>query len=555
MTKVILRILDATQGIFRWLGADYDVLRHIVEVKFKMQNRRPMASFSHYKSHNDDQNTNNSFWILVGILSIIGGLMGIYIFFIDKPYYAYALPFGYIMIMSVLTLVTDFSSLLLDTTDNVVLLPRPVTGRTILLARLVHISSYVLILSYGIALLPLVFTLFKYGIVASLAFAVAVFVLAMLCVFFTSLLYMLLMKFTSEERLKDFISYFQIVFTLLVTVGYQMVGRILDWLDLDTTAVAIRGWHYALPPLWLSGWMQFVIKETYDFWLLSLLSFIVPSISMWVLVRYLAPQFTQKIAQLGVGDGGGSEKVITQKRDGFVSRLSSWFTKSSLERAIFELSWKVTARDRKFKMRTYPTFGSLIPLVFVFGKELFDPQKWSEMAQGYLYLMLLYMAHIIAGTFYSQSHFSEDFKAAWVYFATPTDSPRDVVVGNIKAILIKFYAPFYLLLSVFVLTIWGIKAIDDLYLAFVASVCLSMIESKIGSQNRLPFSKSLASMKEAGQTSQFVIFMILLPICGFGHWGLTFVPFGVPVACVFATFIAYILYKQFDKLTWERFDL
>ncbi|HAK78287.1 MAG TPA: hypothetical protein DCM71_15580, partial [Runella sp.] len=156
MSNAVLRILDLMQGVFRWLGADYDILRTIVEVKFKMQNRRPMASFSHYKSYNSDQNTNNSFWIMVGLFSIIGGAMGLTIFFIDKPYYAYALPFGYIMIMSVLTLVTDFSSLLLDTTDNVVLLPRPVTGRTILLARLVHISSYVLILSYGIALLPLI---------------------------------------------------------------------------------------------------------------------------------------------------------------------------------------------------------------------------------------------------------------------------------------------------------------------------------------------------------------------------------------------------------------
>lgn len=555
MSNAVLRILDLMQGVFRWLGADYDILRTIVEVKFKMQNRRPMASFSHYKSYNSDQNTNNSFWIMVGLFSIIGGAMGLTIFFIDKPYYAYALPFGYIMIMSVLTLVTDFSSLLLDTTDNVVLLPRPVTGRTILLARLVHIASYVLILSYGIALLPLIFTLFKYGILAFLAFALAVFVLAMLSVFFTSLLYMLLMRFTSEERLKDIISYFQIAFTLLVTAGYQMVGRIFTWLDLDTTAVVIRGWHYALPPLWLSGWMQFVIKSAPQFWALSLLAFVIPLASAWILIRFLAPKFTQQIAQLGTGDGGGAEKTITQKRHGFVSRLATFVTGSSLEKAIFELSWKITARDRKFKMRTYPTFGSLIPLVFVFGKGIFDLQKWSEMAEGYLYLMLLYMAHIIAATFQSQSHFSEDFKAAWVYFATPTDSPRDVVVGNIKAILLKFYTPFYLLLSAFVLSIWGIKALDDLYLAFVASVCLSMIESKIGSQNRLPFSKSLATMKEAGQTSQFVIFMLLLPICGFGHWGLTFIPFGVPIACVFATFIAYVLYKQFDKLTWESFDL
>lgn len=61
MSNAVLRILDLMQGVFRWLGADYDILRTIVEVKFKMQNRRPMASFSQYKSYNNDQDTNNSF--------------------------------------------------------------------------------------------------------------------------------------------------------------------------------------------------------------------------------------------------------------------------------------------------------------------------------------------------------------------------------------------------------------------------------------------------------------------------------------------------------------
>ena len=122
-----------------------------------------------------------------------------------------------------------------------------------------------------------------------------------------------------------------------------MVGRIFNWLDLDTTSVVIRGWHYALPPLWLSGWMQFVIKNSSQFWVLSLLAFVVPLASAWVLIRFLAPKFTQQIAQLGTGDGGGAEKTITQKRHGFVSRLATMVTGSLLERAIFELSWKITA--------------------------------------------------------------------------------------------------------------------------------------------------------------------------------------------------------------------
>ena len=86
MIKAVLRILDATQGFFRWLGADYEILRHIVELKFIMQNRRPMAAFSNYNSRNTNQDPNNSFWIMVGLLGFFGLFMGLLLFVIDVPF-------------------------------------------------------------------------------------------------------------------------------------------------------------------------------------------------------------------------------------------------------------------------------------------------------------------------------------------------------------------------------------------------------------------------------------------------------------------------------------
>ena len=555
MIKVVLRILDATQSFFRWLGADYEILRHIVELKFIMQNRRPMAAFSNYNSRNTNQDPNNSFWIMVGLLGFFGLFMGLLLFVIDVPYYAYSLPFAYTMIMSMMTLVTDFSTLLLDTNDNAILLPRPVNSRTILLARLVHITTYVLILSFGIAFFTIVFTLFKYGLVAFFVCILAVILLAILSVFFTALLYILLMKFTSEERLKDIISYFQIAFTMLVTIGYQLVGRVFDWLDLDNLQTTVQTWHYALPPLWMSGAMELAIKHNFSFGYFAVIAVVVPLASLWILVRFLAPGYNEKIAQLGTGDGGGAEKTVNQKRHGFVSWVASKVTSTPLEKATFELSWKVTSRDRRFKMRTYPSLGSLIPMVFILGKNIFDPSEWQNLSGGYSFLLIAYMGHIISATFYSQTIFSEDFKAAWVYFTTPNDSPRDVVMGNIKAVLLKFYTPFYLLISGFILFIWGPKAIDDLVLAYLMSWCLTFFEIISSSQLKLPFAKSPAEQKEAGQSMQIVIFFVLLPLCGVAHWGLTFIPYAVPAACVLAFFLARILYKRYNKLTWEKFDL
>jgi hypothetical protein len=120
---------------------------------------------------------------------------------------------------------------------------------------------------------------------------------------------------------------------------------------------------------------------------------------------------------------------------------------------------------------------------------------------------------------------------------------------------LKFYTPFYLLISGFILFIWGPKAVDDLVLAYLMSWCLTFFEIISSSHLKLPFAKSPAEQKEAGQSMQILVFLLLLPLCGFGHWGLTFIPYALPVACVFAFFLARMLYQRYDKLTWEKFDL
>ncbi|WP_428658339.1 hypothetical protein [Runella sp.] len=555
MTKGVLRILDFFQGFFTWLGADYPLLRSIVEIKFRMQNRRQVAAFSHYNQGKPKKDANNSFWLLCGMMMLFGLFMGTFIFIVDSPYYALCIPFGYVMVMSVLLLVTDFSAFLLDTADNFVILPRPVDSRTVLLARLVHISAYVLLLSFSIAFFTLAFTWFRFGVAA---FAVSIFLViltAVLSVFFTTLLYMLLMRFTTEERLKDIISYFQIGFTMVITIGYQFIGRLFNVFDGESIAVVVPIWHYALPPMWMSGAVEWVVNRTPGTAPFIFIAFIAPLICLWVLNRFLAPTFNKHLAAMGTADGGGSERIIVQQRKGFVDWLANRVTQSALEKAVFELTWKITSRDRRFKLRTYPSLGSVLPMFFAFGRDLFRPEKWAEISDSHTYLLIIYMAYIILATFSQQTRFSEDFKAAGVYFSTPTDSPREVLLGNIKAVILKFYTPFYLFVSAFILFLWGFQVLDDLILCYLVSICILLTEVILHSNFKLPFATSPAEQKEGGQTYLLIVILLFLPICGVAHWGLTYIPYAVPTACFLAAGMIYALYRRFEKITWTQFDL
>ena len=77
------------------------------------------------------------------------------------------------MVMTAVALISDFTSVLLDTTDNAILLPRPVDARTLAVARLTHIALYMLLISVSLSLATLVIGTGKYGPMFALAVVIA----------------------------------------------------------------------------------------------------------------------------------------------------------------------------------------------------------------------------------------------------------------------------------------------------------------------------------------------------------------------------------------------
>ncbi|MFN4145138.1 MAG: hypothetical protein ACK4GN_04880 [Runella sp.] len=550
MTNAVLRFLDRFRSVFEWLGADYEQLRLIVSLKFLIQNRTPSSLFN---SYNKDKNPNQSFWLVCALILFINAIVGLTIFFIDQPYYGLIFPFSYALVMSVMVFVSDFSTTLLDTSDNIIILPRPVQARTIMLARLVHIGSYLLLISFSALLFPIIYAGFKYGPLAAVVCILLTVLQAMIALFVTTLLYMLLIRVMPEERVKDIVSYFQIVFTVVVTLGYQMIGRFFSWIDKDSMGISPETWHYFWPPFWASGTVQWIVKPSEDWSLMIVLALSIPFLSVLIL-NYLSPTFNHALATLGTGDTQKLLKTTSNRRKSWISKWASICTKSGVERAIFELSWKITARDRRFKLRTYPIFGYMIPVIFIAFKSVFRSlNNNEELSEEYLFP--IYMSITVILMFYQQTFFSDDYKASWVYFVTPHSSPRDVLVGNLKVIILKFFTPFYLLSAVPIWWFWGWRVLDDLLLCYGVALTAVMLEVVFKDSFKIPFSKSPETLKELSQTSTLVGLMILLPISGLAHWGLTQLPYGVSAACLVVAFGVYSLYRRYEQITWEQFEL
>jgi len=112
---------------------------------------------------------------------------------------------------------------------------------------------------------------------------------------------------------------------------------------------------------------------------------------------------------------------------------------------------------------------------------------------------------------------SDQYKAAWIYYASPLVTPGKVMSGGFKAIWVKYFIPFFAVLGIFIVSVWGISAIIDVVLALINVTLFSACIMRIGFRH-LPFS-IIEQTKQGGvRIIKVFISMIVVGGLGFGHY-------------------------------------
>jgi hypothetical protein len=486
MIDKLLRFLDLFQWLFKRLKVDYRQFRMILWAKLTMDNRRTYANFNPNKKK---PLTNTLFKSLL-FNAFIGLFVGLTIVLMTSVFLSTAIVFTFIMIMTGLVLVTDFTSVLLDTTDNAILLPRPPDSRTILAARITHIATYLFLNTLSLALVTLVIGTAKFGLLFLAAFAVTLLLSTLLVVFFTNVFYIGLMKITSGEKFRDIILYIQVFTGIFFIASYQVLPRIVNVKALKTLTISIDWWAYLFPPAWMAGTMDTIVNGNFQAPNLILLglTLLVPVLSIFVVIRFLGPTFNQKLAQMDV-----VSRKTTRKKGIFYREVSSIFsrllTRTPGERTGFEMTWKLAARDRKFKLHTYPAYGAILVgffLIIYFSHKNFAKGLLS-LPQTHSYLVFLYILFFIFLNTMNYISTSDHYLAAWIYRALPIKKPGEVLSGALKSIIVKNSVP-YVLVCIFSLAIWGAQVIDDIVFAFLNIVSACVLLALV-SERSLPFSR------------------------------------------------------------------
>jgi hypothetical protein len=479
-------------GLWQRLGADPAQLRAILDVKLKMDDRKPMGFGRQQK-----QKKARRFAIALGMfVSFVTGLIYVLpLAQMDDLLSGLWTFFTMFLFLLSFTLISDFSTVLIDTRDKYVVLQLPVSDRTLFLSRMLHIFIYLFRIVLPMSL-PGWITL---GIIAGwkalVWYPVPLMLLVFTALFLVMGVYLIMLRVASAEKFKELLSYFQIAFSVVIFATYYLAPRAVDAAGLRNFNVAEYSWVRLTPPYWLAATWSWITPLSGGPLLgyLGGLAIALPALCLWITIRFLAPQFAARLGGLDAIESGETTRVqrqVSAKGRGFQERLARMLNRRPEAQAGFIMAWIQTARSRTFKMKVYPMFA-YVPIYFIYlmlqsGKPFLE--TWQKLSQHPTYLVLLYMCSIVMLQAFAFISISEQYKAAWIYRAMPISEPGAIMAGTFKVVWIKYFLPFFAAVSAFVMAVWGAPAIPDVLLALVNITLFAACIARIA-YRRFPFSQ------------------------------------------------------------------
>ncbi len=526
----VLQLLDKMQFIFRKMGIDYSIMRQILHIKLTMDERKVPTIFNQNKK---DQK--NSYFKSLWIYALYGLILIPFMGFGDNYHFQMSIAYGIVIFIVMTTLISDFSSVLLDVRDKSILSTKPINAKTINAAKILHILIYLTYLTIALTAIPLLVSLFTQGILFFLLTVFALIFINIFIVVLTTILYIVILRFFDGEMLKDIINYVQIGLSLVLMIGYQVLIRSFEFVNLEMV-VTFKWWSIFIIPMWFAAPYELILNGNNSYFTLvgTIFSVFIPLISIGLYIT-LIPTFERNLQKL-LSTSKSKKERKSRLKDYFLS----FICRTSEEKAFYRFASLMMKQERDFKLKVYPSLGFsfVIPFIFMFNMMRSDHVDYSTSIS---YLNIYFSMLIIPSAVMMLGH-SAKYKAAWIYKVFPIKDYTDLQKGSLKAFLIKLYIPLYLVLSIVFCFIYGPRIIPDLLIVLVAS-CLYTIICYMGFENKVPFTKPFDEIGD-GQSWKALILFIPLGILAFIHYLLA-------TSISYGTFIYFFVLVIVNFISWK----
>lgn len=537
----VLKLLDVFRFLFRWVGIDYPVMRRILQVKLTMDDRKPPTFQNVNKPKKETTNGYiKSLWIYV----LFGLVLILFMSFGDNYIFQLSIAFAMILFLVMTTLISEFSSVLLDVRDRAILSTKPIDERTVNAAKILHVCIYLSYLTIALAGIPLIVTFINKGPLFGLLVLAMIILIDLLVVVLTAILYIAILSFFDGEKLKDIINYVQIALALAMMIGYQVLVRAFEFTNLTYT-IEPAWWHIVLVPMWFAAPFELLFNGSRDAVLivLTILAFVMPFVAIWLYVK-LIPTFERNLQKLL-----STSKSKVEKRNKVKDFILSLICRTKEERAFYRFASIMMRQERDFKLRVYPSLGFSIVIPFIFMLNSLSAGD-VDFAVSKLYFFV-YFSLIIVPTAVVLLAQSTKYKAAWIYQIFPLTDFSAMKKGTLKAFLVKLFLPIYIVMCGVLIALFGVRIVPDLIGVLFTSFLYTVI-CYFMTGDELPFTQPSGQI-DSGQGVKTLVLLIPLALLAAIHVVISgFVPFGAWIFVALMVALNFVcwgtLFKQKGKV-------
>lgn len=543
------RYLKFLKPLYERMGVDFDQMIEIIDLKGKILGRTEQSQINQSKRKKSAltlavQPKERGLFSFGKAFSYLfsSGFIMLYGLIFQDPSTILSLIFTVCFVMQFLGIITSFPVLILDTKDYTILATKPIHSKTIAAAKTTVATIYMILTSgtiYSFTFIPFIIK-GHYNVL--LPMFIAVVLSNLLCVALAYMLYGLVLKYYDGEKLKDILSGFQIVLTVVVMLGYQVIAQLQNVVN-PNVAISFSWWHLLVIPMWLSNFSAILLGSTYIVpGLLSLILIVLLiGVHFFLTGRILEENLSKMLSEGEVKRGSYERKLA------FQTRLAKWLYKDSQDQAFFILGYSVSSNDRKMKQTIYPLYVSmlLLPAISVMNawrdtraplSVLFSESRWL--------IFTFYFAAITIGTVVLYTKRTEKPQGSWVYQTLPIRSQR----AAYKAVALNFTLRYVLLpmclITLLVLVFTGTHHLINM-IVILGYTLLSTFVTIKSEQVDWPFSYELSYSE--GKKGYLIILNTLAVMTFIGiHAACLYLlpPFGVPVLALLTLGATYFVWRS-----------
>lgn len=552
--KFFLWLVFLPTGLYRRFGVDINQLKAILTAKLTMDNRRPAAFGQGRRNSEKKEVSKSTLGTFFGALMM--GLMMLFAFaMIDVDMQSrLTVFFSMFIFMLCMTLISDFTSVLIDIRDNLILLPKPVSDATFMISRLLHITIRTSIIVIPMTLPALILLIFLQGGLIVLPFILMVILSTLLSIFFINAIYLLILKITTPARFQSIIGSIQIAFVMLIMVGYQIIPRMMESDAIRKISIQDNPVAAAFPAYWMADACLLLSGQVHNglSWMNLALSVLVPLLSIWLVVRFFAPSFNQKLGMI-TGSTSEQRSPAAVRRGGrFIERLARIFTRPGAEFGGFVFSARMMSRSKDFKLKVYPSIGYLIVMsvFFLLKNNAFDAVSHGSKPAPILFV-IMYFSSIVTGGIFFQMPYSEKYKASWLFQVAPLTKPGQFLGGAVKCVLVCTIIPILIVLTSLGVVLQGGAVIPNVLLGCVNLILITLIIAYIALRE-IPFSKSQDEATKGGTFIRSMLMLIAPGILGLIHYAISGMLPVVVILTLIDAVAAWLVYDEITKRGWDK---